>query len=186
MGKQNAKKKKKKKKSRGNRSAGKSPDTPLSPVMNRAEPEQETGIDKIKDQDDRILAILGVEEEEDAEVNYENLEKFLAYLRKETTLPVLVTGIEDMGCFAWEEYYTFGPGSKAEYDKIRKTQPSFRDQYEFLDFVDFIGEEGLYANLRRISDGKEFTLPLADLETVDKRTKNGQLLNDYVVWQVNY
>jgi hypothetical protein len=179
-------KKKKKKKNKGNKSVASPPQTSPSPVVDPETLKEAIMDSETDEQDDRILAILGLEDEEDAEVNNGNLAKFLAYLRKEMTLPVLVTGIEDMGCFAWEEYYTFGPGSKAEYDKMRKTRPSFRDQYELLGFDDLIGEEGLYGNLRRISDGKEFTLPLADLEAVDKRTKNGQLLNDYVVWQVNY
>lgn len=180
------KKKKKKKKNKGNVSVPKPPTTSPAPVVDGETPEDEAWGSEMDDQDDRILAILGVEDDDDAEVNDANLGKFLAYLKKEATLPVLVTGIEDMGCFAWEEYYTFGPGSKAEHDKMRKTRPSYMDQYELLRIEDLIGEEGLYGNLRRISDGKEFTLPLADLEAVDKRTKNGKLLDDYAVWRVNH
>ena len=102
------------------------------------------------------------------------------------TLPVLVTGIEDMGCFAWEEYYILGPGSKAEHARMKKTHPSFTDEYELLSLKDSFGEEGLYGDVRRVSDGKTFTLPLADLKTIQEHTKNAQLLGDYVVWQVNF
>jgi hypothetical protein len=126
-------------------------------------------------------------EEDRVAVNYENLEKFLAHLKNETTLPIIVTGIEDMGCFGWEEYYNLGPGSKSEYEKLRKKYPSFRDKYELLCFNEnFDDEEGLYVEVLRIDDKKKFTLTLADLETVEKRSKNAQLLDDYAVWNTNF
>jgi hypothetical protein len=34
--------------------------------------------------------------------------------------------------FGWEEFYNFGPGSKKEYQKLKKKYPSFRDDYELL------------------------------------------------------
>ncbi|MFY9943815.1 MAG: calcium-binding protein [Desulfobacterales bacterium] len=50
-----------------------------------------------------------------------------------------------------------------------------------------VGEdEGLYAEVQRISDRKKFTLPLADLKTVEKNSKNSQLLHDYAVWYANF
>jgi len=144
----------------------------------------------LDDQYDRIYGVLDVEDVEDensAAVNYENLEKYLAYLKKEITLPVVVTGIEDMGCFGWEEFYTFGPGSKKEYEKLKKKYPSFRDEYELLSFnEDFDEEKGLYVNVLRISDKKRFTLTLADLKAVVKKSKNAQLLDDYAVWHTNF
>jgi hypothetical protein len=146
----------------------------------------------VDDQDERIYQILGldddeVEDEDHAAVNHENLGKFLAYLKKEITLPIIVTGIEDMGCFGWEEFYNFGPGSKKEYDKLKKKYPSFRDKYELLCFKEnFDDEEGLYVEVRRINDKKKFTLTLADLKTVEKNTKNAQLLDDYAVWHTNF
>jgi len=179
-------KKRKKKKSGGKKSVANPPKTPLSPVIKQETVGEEIAGGEFDDQDARIFNILGVENEEDAEVNYDNLNTFSEHLEKEMTLPVLVTGIEDMGCFGWEEYYTFGPGSKAEYDKLRKTRPSFRDQYELLSLEDDVDEEGLHGNARRISDGKEWILPLADLEAVDKNSRNAKLLKDYVDWYVNY
>ncbi len=58
-----------------------------------------------------------------------------------------------MGCFGWEEYYNWGPGSQQEYEKLKKKNPSFRDEYELLSFdEDFDEDEGLYVNVRRITD----------------------------------
>jgi hypothetical protein len=144
----------------------------------------------VDDQFDRIYKILDVEDAEDenkAAVNYENLEKYLAYLIKEITFPVIVTGIEDLGCFGWEEYYNLGPGSQKEYEKLKKKYPSFRDEYELLGFdEDFDEEEGLYVNVERISDKNKFSLTLADLKAIEKNSKNAQLLDDYAVWHTNF
>jgi hypothetical protein len=144
----------------------------------------------IDDQYERIYKILGLEDVKDenrAAVNYGNLEKFLAYLKNETTFPIIVTGIEDMGCFGWEEYYNLGPGSKREYEKLKKKYPSFKDKYELLCFNEnFDDEEGLCVEVLRIDDKKKFTLTLADLETVEKKSKNAQLLDDYAVWHTNF
>jgi hypothetical protein len=48
------------------------------------------------------------------------------------------------------------------------------------------GGEDIAAQVRRKSDGKEFYLGLSELEAVDSRSPNYQLLDDYVVWFVNY
>jgi hypothetical protein len=149
------------------------------------------------DQDERIYNVLDVEVGEDdddddaaavnAAVNDKNLKKYLEHLKKETIFPVTVTGIEDMGCFGWEEFYTWGPGDKAEYENLKKKYPSFTDKYELLRFnEDFDLDEGLYAEVKRISDRKKFTLSLADLKTVEKNSKNSQLLDDYAVWYTNF
>lgn len=144
----------------------------------------------VNDQYDRIYKILDIDDVEDensAAVNYENLEKYLAYLKKEITYPIVVTGIEDMGCFGWESFHNFGPGSKKEYEKLKKKYPSFRDEYELLSFnEDFDEDEGLYVNVLRISDKKKFTLILADLKEAAKYSKNAQLLDDYAVWHTNF
>ena len=95
-----------------------------------------------------------------------------------------ITGIED---FDWEEYYILGPGSKKEHDKLRKTRPSFMDTYKIIGFEDEPGEDyGIFINLRRISDRKKFTLPLADLKVTNKNNPSYQLLDDFSVWFVNW
>jgi len=182
------KKSKKKKKSRKKKSG------PIHPKNSHAI-DQETLKDiisnsNVDDQYDRIYKILDVEDVEDennAAVNYENLGKYLAYLKNQIPFPIIVTGIEDLGCFGWEEYYNWGPGSQKEYEKLKKKNPSFRDEYELLSFAeDFYEDEGLYVNVQRISDKKNFSLTLADLEAVEKNSKNAQLLDDHAVWYTNF
>ena len=85
------------------------------------------------------------------------------------------------------EYYIIGPGSKKEHEKLRKTRPSYLDRYKIIAFEDDSDENyGIFVDLRRISDGKKFTLPLADLKTTDKKHPNYQILDDYSVWFVNW
>jgi len=136
---------------------------------------------------ERILDILNVQSEEDAILNEGNLKKYLSYLREKIEIPCIVTGIEDLGCFGWEEYYNFGPGDRREYEKLKIKYPSFRDEYLLLEFDDDLDtEEGLYAHVQRISDKKKFTLTLADLKAVDKKTNNARLLDDHAVWYTNF
>ena len=137
-------------------------------------------------QDKRIDLILGKIEDLDFD---ETIDIFCEYLKTNLSLPCEVTGIED---FRWEEIYVFGPGDQEEYDHLKKTQPSYTDRYEFLG-IDRKGksewmlcwEDDIGANIRRISDSKEFLLGLSELEATDKKSKNYELLDDYSVWFVN-
>ena len=137
-------------------------------------------------QDKRIVSIL--QEHEDLDFN-EAVKVFYEYLMSNLSLPCEVTGIED---FRWEEIYVFGPGDEEEYDRLKKTQPSYTDQYELLG-IDceaksgwmLFWEEDIGADVRRISDGKKFVLGLSELEATDKQSGNYQLLDDYSVWFVN-
>ena len=137
-------------------------------------------------QDKRIASILG--EIEDLYFD-ETIDIFYEYLKSNLSLPCKVTGIED---FRWEEIYVFGPGDQEEYDHLKKTQPSYTDRYELLG-IDRKGksewmlcwEDDIGANIRRISDSKEFLLGLSELEATDKKSKNYELLDDYSVWFVN-
>ena len=137
-------------------------------------------------QDKRIAAILG--EDEDIDFN-KGIKIFYEYLKSNLQLPCKVTGIED---FRWEEIYVFGPGDEEEYDHLKKTQPSYTDQYELLG-IDCEAKSGwmlcwgedIGADVHRISDGKKFLLGLSELKAIDKKSKNYQLLDDYSVWFVN-
>jgi hypothetical protein len=136
-------------------------------------------------QDKRIADIFGKKEAPD--VTDETLERFLAYLKENIEMPCQVTGIEDMGCFAWEEYYTFGPGSERKYEKLKKKRASYTDTFELLNFDDDYDEDyGLVVNVRRISDKKKFALTLSDLKATDEKSKNHELLDDFSVWFVNW
>ncbi len=136
---------------------------------------------KLDQQDQRIADILGTKDVPD--VTDKTLEIYLAYLKQDLDMPCQVTGIEDMGCFAWEEYYTFGPGSERKYEKLKKKRASYTDTFELLSFDDDYDEDyGLVVNVRRISDKKTFALTLSDLEADDDKAKHSQLLDDYATW----
>jgi hypothetical protein len=134
------------------------------------------------DQDKRIASIFCVVEV--PEVGDVTLRAYLKFIGDNVDTACEITGIED---FEWEEYYIIGPGSKKEHEKLRKTRPSYMDRYKIIAFEDEPDEDcGILVNLRRISDGKKFTLPLADLKTTNKKTTSYQILDDYSVWFVNW
>jgi hypothetical protein len=134
------------------------------------------------DQDERIASIFYTDEV--PEVTDDALKTYLQYIKDNLDDACEITGIED---FEWEEYYIFGPGSKKEHEKLRKTRPSFMDRYKIIAFDNEPDEDyGILVNLRRISDGKKFTLPLADLKATDKKNPSYQMLDDYSVWFVNW
>ena len=134
------------------------------------------------DQEKRIASIFGMDEV--PEVGDETLTTYLHYIKENIDTTCEFSGIED---FEWEEYYIIGPGSKREHEKLRKTRPSFMDNYKFIGIDDEPDEHyGILINLKRISDRKKFTLPLADLEVTDKNNPSHQLLDDFSVWFVNW
>ncbi len=69
---------------------------------------------ELDEQDKRIEQILG---RFDMDVGEESSLKYMDYLKRNIEFPCQLTGIED---FPWEEYYVFGPGSKKEYEKLKK------------------------------------------------------------------
>ena len=114
----------------------------------------------------------------------ETLEVYKQYLDENLDFPVKLTGIED---FNWEEFYILGPGDENEYEELKKTRPSYRDEYNLIRIEEHIEEDyGLFAKVTRISDKKRFQIPLADLKAIDEKSKNYKLLDDYSVWCVNY
>jgi len=143
--------------------------------------QDEIDIDK---QIERIQAILEVTDEEYMVVDDENLKQYFQYLSEKIVFPCIVTGIEDFG---WEKFYVLGPRDRDEYEELKKTQPSYTDEYSIRNLDKHYDEDnGILVNVLRVSDKKEFTLPLGDLEAVDKKSNNYQLLDDYSVWFVNY
>lgn len=114
----------------------------------------------------------------------ETLDIYKRFLEKNIDFPVKLTGIED---FNWEEFYIFGPGDEREYEELKKTRPSYSDIYDLIRIDEHIEEDyGLFAKVTRISDRKQFQIPLADLKAIDENSKSYQLLDDYSVWCVNY
>ncbi len=134
-----------------------------------------------KAQESRIARVLGGRKA--LEVSRKTLKTYLDHLKQNLEFPCHLTGVED---FSWEERFVFGFGSKAEYEELKKTNPSYTDTFELLSFNKIYVGSGILARVRRVSDKKEFELPLADLKARDKRSKNYELLDDYSVWFVNF
>jgi len=132
-------------------------------------------------QEERIIAILGTKK---LDVTRKTVRTYLSYLKKHVVIPCQLTGIED---FEWEEPYVFGYGSKREYEELKKTQPSYTDKFNLIKFADEMDDyyDGIFVQVLRVSDKKKFILPLADLKSTDRKSKNYQLLDDYSVWFVN-
>lgn len=134
----------------------------------------------------RIEAIVGSDESGTFE---DQVAAFYKHLLQSLELPFVVTGIED---FRWEERYVLGGDSRLEYERLKKNQPSYRDQYELLgieqgvfsEWMLFDGDD-IGAHVKRKTDGKEFCLGLAELEAVDRKSRNAQLLDDFSVFFVN-
>jgi len=136
--------------------------------------------------DARVHKILG-DEDEQADIG-DSVNRYIDHLVDSLQLPCTVTGSED---FNWEEFYVIGPGAPDAYERLRVNAPSYQDHFDLLSIEkDVISEwmmfdEDIVCHVRRQSDGKLFYLGLAEIEAVDKDSKNHQLLNDYAVWFVN-
>ena len=70
---------------------------------------------------------------------------------------------------------------------LKKTNASYLDTFDLVDFVfDPNGDEGIHAQVRRLSDNKVFILTLDYLKVKPRKSKNFELIDDYGVWFVNY
>lgn len=156
------------------------------PEFNSIEPEMLTGRNgfipfNIKEFDQKIAKIL---HSKSIDVGIENLVRYLAYLKKNLQLPCNVTGRQD---FPWEEEYVIDSGNKKEYQKLKKSQPSYTDIFEIKQFKDSVyHDEGILVEVKRLSDNKEFVLPLVDLVTSDEDSRNNEFLDDYSTWFINH
>jgi hypothetical protein len=136
---------------------------------------------------ERISAIVG---DVPQSTFSDSVATFFAYLQKNLVLPLKVKGSED---FQWEEFYVIGPGDRREYARLRKDQPSYQDEYELVKIElgpvskwMLFGGEDIAAYVKRLSDGKEFVLGLAELKSVGEASPSGRLLHDYCVFFANY
>ena len=136
-------------------------------------------------QDRRIADIFGTQKV--PKVTDETLAIYLHYLKQHLEVPFQLTGIESLGCFAWEASYIFGRRRPKEYAQRKQHQPSYTDTYTLLSFEDaYDPYAGLAVTVKRVSDNKRFVLPLAHLKAPEKPSNNAQLLDDYVIWFVNW
>ena len=136
-------------------------------------------------QEERIKQVFNAAEI--PEVNDSTLKIWLDYLEQNLQLPCLLEGIESIGYFGWEERFQFGYGSEVEHKRLRRKYGSLQDTFELKVFNGKIEPDwDILVTVRRIGDNKRFTIPLSELEAVDKQSANATLLNDYTVWFVNW
>ena len=153
-------------------------DPHLVDILHRASLEREQ-------QDRRLADLFGTQTV--PKVTEETLAIYLHYLNQHLEVPCQLTGIESRGCFAWEASYIFGRRRPKEYAQRKKQQASYTDIYAWLHFEDaYDPYDGLAVKVKRVSDSKRFVLPLANLKALEKASNNDQLLDDYVVWFVNW
>ncbi|WP_017712378.1 calcium-binding protein [Prochlorothrix hollandica] len=121
-------------------------------------------------------------------VSEESLEHYLRWLKPKLICPCILTGIESMGYFSWEERYEFGYGNPKDYEKSKEKWGSYQEEYKLHSLGNAKVEHGrdISVPVARVSDKKQFVIPLSELEAVDKKSKNYRLLHDYSVWHVNW
>ncbi|MCU0517825.1 MAG: calcium-binding protein [Oscillatoria sp. Prado101] len=151
-------------------------DEPSEEMIDEAEAEREEEFEK------RLKAILGTKQ---LEIGETTLKRYLEFLKKNVRLPCPVKACQE---FEWEEFYLYGPGSKKEYEKLKKIRPSHTDRFQIIRFEDKIESEddGILVEVERLTDKKNFMLNLYELEAVDEESASAELLDDYAVWFVNY
>lgn len=129
----------------------------------------------------RIAQILN---SQSIEVGIKNLLTYLTYLKNNLQLPCHVTGRE---LFIWEEDLGSDSGNKKEYKKTTKTKSSYTDLFEIQQFKDSVyRENGLLVEVKRLSDNRDFVLPLVNLKSSDENSPNKVFLDDYSVWFINH
>jgi len=129
----------------------------------------------------RIAKVFGTDEA--PEVDKKSLLISRSYLLPCFDKEAVLTGRED---FLWEEFYVFGPGDRGEYEKLKKKQASYTDEFELLDILEEnVEERDLIARVKRLSDGKTLDIGLSWLTVKTKKTGTYQLLDDFATWAVN-
>ena len=93
-------------------------DSPLVDNLRRASLER-------AQQDRRLADIFGTPTV--PKVTEETLAVYLGYLKQHLEVPCQLTGIESLGCFAWEASYIFGRRRRKEYAQRKQHQPSYTD-----------------------------------------------------------
>lgn len=138
------------------------------------------------EQHSRIKSVFNLAEI--PEVTGKSLQHYFKWLRLKLTYPCILTGIESMGYFNWEERYEFGYGNPKDYEKTKKERGSYQENYELqeLDNAKVEEEWDILVTVVRVSDKKQFIIPLSELQATDESSENHQLLNDYTVWCVNW
>ncbi|MGL4500114.1 MAG: calcium-binding protein [Planktothrix sp.] len=135
----------------------------------------------VEEFEERVKKILGNNR---IKVNPKTLNKYFKYLKENLELPCYLGGSEE---FFWEEEYLYGPGKAKEYEELKKTNPSYTDVFILENFQPKFDEmDGIMVDVKRASDNRKFTLPLAELEVSDENSPNYSFIEDYLVWFLTY
>jgi hypothetical protein len=130
----------------------------------------------------RIAKVLGVREVPD--VNTVSLRKYRRFILEKLDKNTVLIGRED---FPWEEKYVFGPGDPAEYASLKKTYPSYKDEFNLTGISQESADQSdLVAQVQRLSDKKQFQVGLSWLTTQDTESKDFQTLDDFATWVANW
>lgn len=130
----------------------------------------------------RLRTIFGTEEV--PSVSKKTLRQYQRYLTKHLSADCRVTGRED---FSWEEFYVFGPGDPEEYEELKSTRASYRDEFLIVKLLaELSPRDDLVALVKRLHDSKQFEIELSWLKAVAESTADSQLLDDFGSWQVNW
>ena len=130
----------------------------------------------------RIASALGTDEV--PEVDEVHLRTYIKHLLAHLDKSTVLTGRED---FPWEEKYVFGHANEAEYERLKKTNPSYTDEFQLLDILPEEPEaDDLIASIKRLSDEKTFTIGLSWLTTKNEQHKDFLLLDDFATWVANW
>jgi hypothetical protein len=133
-------------------------------------------------EEQRIAKALGAQEV--PEVDEGNLLIYRKYLLEQLDKATVLTGRED---FPWEEQFVFASGRRVEYERLKKENPSYKDDYKLIGISEEETEDNdLVAQVERLSDKKCFKIGLSWLTTKNKKIKDFQLLDDFATWVVNW
>ena len=111
------------------------------------------------------------------------VDNFRIHIAAQMQFPFQATGREP---FNWEVPFLSGEGSAAEYERLKRSGPSHKDQFQLMGLEDGFStwmryqEEDITVHARRINDGRDFWLGLAELRAVETGSPNHQLIEDYV------
>ncbi|SKB12745.1 conserved hypothetical protein [Planktothrix sp. PCC 11201] len=135
----------------------------------------------VEEFEEKVKKILGNSR---IKVNQKTLNKYFKYLKENLELPCYLSGSEE---FLWEEEYLYGSGKIKEYEELKKTNPSYTDVFVLENFQPkFDDTDGIMVDVKRVSDNRQFTLPLAELEVSDEDSPNHSLIEDYLAWFITY
>ncbi|HBW56364.1 MAG TPA: hypothetical protein DEF27_00620 [Oscillatoriales bacterium UBA8482] len=135
----------------------------------------------VEEFEERVKKILGNNR---IKVNPKTLNKYFKFLKENLELPCYLSGSQE---FFWEEEYLYGLGKIKEYEELKKTNPSYTDVFILENFQPKFDEmDGIMVDVKRASDNRKFTLPLAELEVADENSPNYSFIEDYLVWFLTY